>query len=272
MVALIAGVVLLIVGVVLFFLRRSQEGKLQAITSTESATVGQLTQAANELAGQKGQAGGFRRLVDMSGTIRNEKPLTSEIAQQPCVYYKMTVWREYEETYWETNSQTNEQERKTRRSSDVVSSNSQRLPFYLEDATGRIPVNPEGADIDAIKVVDRFEPADTMVAIGNIGSFRLDVNLPSWGNTNHRVLGYKFEESILPMDRQVYVLGEAVDADGRLALQKPSEKGKKFIISLKSEEELIRSAGSSIRWLTAGAAGSGAIGVILIVVGLITKI
>ena len=87
-----------------------------------------------------------------------------------------------------------------------------------------------------------------------------------------RTIGYHTRESLLPIDRRVYVLGEAVDSADGLAIQAPGERGKQFIVSTRSEEELVGSARSATQWLLIGAAASGALGVILVAVSLVTRV
>nr|MDA8216722.1 E3 ubiquitin ligase family protein [Dehalococcoidales bacterium] len=249
MALVVVGVVLLILCAVLLLVRRSQQGKLSEIMATETSTSRQLAETAKYVAERMGEAGSFNQITEIKGLARCDSPLTSEVAKQPCVYYSMSVSREYEETYWETDQQTKQQVSKTRRSSEVVASNSQRIPFFVEDSTGQVLVDPAGADVDAVQVVDRFEPGENTMSLG---ALRIDLgDLLPLGSGRHTI-GYKISEKIIPLDRSVYVLGEAVDSTGKVTMLKPREKGKKFLISHKSEEELVRSTGSTIRWLLVG--------------------
>jgi hypothetical protein len=264
----IVGIVLLGICVVLLLLRRSQQSKLSEILATETSTAQQLTESARYVAERMGEAGSFNKVTEVKGVIRCDSPLTSEAAGQPCVYYDMNVSREYEETYWETDSQSKQQVSKTRSGSETVASNSQRIAFWVEDATGQVLVDPTGAEIDGVRVVDRFEHGESMGALVQLG-INLSALLPA--TSGRRTTGYRTRESILPLDRPVFVLGEAVDSAGKLVVQKPRERGKKFFISLKSEEELIRSTGATVRWMLAGAVGSGVLGLVLMAVGLFQK-
>jgi hypothetical protein len=261
-----AGAALLVLSVILLLIRRSQQSKLLEIGTTETSTAQELLDATKYVAERLGETGSFSRIVELKGMVKCDSPLISEIARQSCVYYEMKVTREYEEDHWETHGR-GARTRGTRRRSEQVAGNSQRIPFWLEDATGRILVDPDRADIDSVKVVDRFEPAGNLGGrnVLTFGGFRFDVGIPLSGS---RTLGYHFEERLLPLDRRVYVLGEARDVSGQLTVAKPLKKGKSFIISLKSEEDLIRSTGSRIRWLLVGAVAGGVAGVGLILAGL----
>jgi hypothetical protein len=110
----------------------------------------------------------------------------------------------------------------------------------VKDDTGEIKVNPEGAEFVAEKVYSNFQPGDISGGSISIGSFRLSLSGLNLGS-GRRTLGYNYEEIAIPVDSDLYILGEAADAGGLLQIRKPTEKGKKFMISTKSEEELQRS-------------------------------
>ena len=250
---------------------RAWSVKLTEIMDTETFTAQQLAEAAKYVGGRMGEKGSFNKMAEVRGTIGCDTPLTSEMAKQPCVYHSMNVTREYEETYWDTDSQSKQQVQKTRRTTASVAGNSQRVSFWVEDATGKVPVNPEGADIDGMQVVDRFEPGEPSIGNGliSLGDFSLNVGGLTIGPmAGSRTIGDRFRESVLPLGRQIYVLGEAGDRSGQLAIGRPREKGHKFLISLKSEEELIHSTGAAVRWLLVGAIASGVAGVGLVAAGL----
>ncbi len=263
---LIAGIVLVVVAVVLFFVRRSQQARLLDVRFTQTSTAKDLMELAKSVQEGVGHAGGVRQQVELKGTIQSETELVSEIAKLPCVYYRADVTREYEETYTETNPQTKQIERKTRRLSEVVSSNSRMVNFYVQDATGKVLVNPNGAELGRETVVDRFE-TQRSGGPGSIDFEGFHFTLPD-SSGRGGTLGYRFHEEILPVGRPVYILGEASDASGQLIVQKPAEKGR-FIISLKSEEELVRAASAAVQWTLYGAILCGIAGVVLAVIGLI---
>jgi hypothetical protein len=100
------------------------------------------------------------------------------------------------------------------RRSEVVASNERFAPFAVEDASGTVGVRGEGAEVDALNVVDRFERD----AGGGL-SFTLG------GRTvRERTIGYRYVESVLPVDAPVYVLG-AVQQDGRIGAPADREDG-----------------------------------------------
>jgi hypothetical protein len=75
----------------------------------------------------------------------------------------------------------------------------------------------------------------------------------------------------LPCDREVLIIGTASDDGSQVALRKPIKSDKKFIISLKSEEELAKSTANAAKWYFYGMVACLAIGAILLILGLILR-
>ena len=190
--------------------------------------------------------------VEVKGTLRCEEPLTSEMAGQTCAYYLSRVIREY------TRPDHDDDDVGSDRRSEVVASNERFAPFAVEDASGAVGVRGEGAEVDALNVVDRFE---------RDAGGGLSVTLG--GHTVHlgggeRTIGYRYVESVLPVDAPVYVLG-AVQQDGRIGA--PADEGGRFVISHRSEEQLEKKFRRDALILTLIALGLFVFGAIFIAVG-----
>lgn len=259
MVPAIIGLVVIGIGALLVMQRRKAQDKLLEIKSTQTSTTKDLTEMCKTINDELGTRGGFKQQAEVKGFVKCDKPLTSELSKQPCVYYDMKVEERYEETYMEKDAQGNQQ-RRTRTGNVTVAGNSQNIHFFVEDETGRITVNPNGASIEPVQVVSKYEPYANRSSV-SFGSFTFQIPTRSG---DRRILGYQFTERIIPLDRRVFVLGEATDSSGELMIQAPSEKGKPFIVTLKSEEELTKSTESSIAMLFYGAIACFAIGAGLI--------
>ncbi len=236
--------------------------RLEAISSVETSDAAALNDIYQGVAGEVGK-GYFEQPAEIKGVIECENPLESEIGKHTCVYYRMSVTREWEEDYDEKDGETGKNVRKTRKGSEVMSSNTRSTRFLVRDETGTLLINPEGAQIDTEKIVDRFE-AQNSVAGGTISFGGFSFSLGGTADAgNRRTLGHRFHEEILALNKRVYVLGNATDMSGELMIQKPREKGQ-FIISTKSEEELMASSQSGMKWSLIGAvvaflAGNGCI-------------
>lgn len=262
MALLIIGLLLLAVGGLLLYLRSRAQGRLLEIGFTQTSTTQEIQELQQQIVAELG-IGGFSQIVELKGKLHCAAPLLAELSGQQCAYYTMSVEERYEETYQEQDNEGRTRTA-TRSGSNVVANNTQSAFFELHDATGAITVNPTGAEIHPRQVVSRFEPFTGGPTI-TVGGFTLQVGA---GFGGRRILGYQYTESILPLDSQLYLLGEATDTSGQLTVQKPREK-KPFIISLKTEEELVRGAQGSIRWYLYGAIAALIIGAALIVANLL---
>jgi hypothetical protein len=143
-----------------------------------------------------------------------------------------------------------------------VAHNEQFAPFTVEDSTGSVPVNAEGAEVDARQVVNRFERN----AGGNGPSISLGGATIQLGG-GERTLGYRYTESILPVDAPVYVLG-TVQGGGKIGASPPGDAGQRFVVSHRSEEALGQSLGRTVLWLGVGGVAALVVGLILLVVGI----
>jgi hypothetical protein len=261
----IVGIILIALGIVLLIVRRNAQGRLLEIQATPTSPVQDILQSHRDVADELG-SGGFSQLVEVKGTIGCGQPITAELSGEPCVYYSMSVEERYEETYQEEDSEGRVRTA-TRTGSNTVAGNSRSTRFHVDDGTGKIVVDPEGATIHPHQTLDRYEPAIGGPEI-SFGSFSFS---PGMAHGGRQVLGYNYAESILPIGQRVYVIGEASDSDGDLVIRKPREKGKPFIVSLKSEEEIVGSHRSSTKWYMIGAIAAFAIGAVLMVLGMVSR-
>lgn len=233
-----------VLGIIFWFVRGSSLKKLQQIVDTPTSTVKQLEDRLHHSKGQNASRE-FREKVEIKGKIVCEKPLVGELSQKECVYYNTKVTHEFEERYQDRDSNGNSVS-KTRRRSEIMTKDTRHTSFYLEDETGKIRIEGEGADVDAVEVVNKLErhPQNNNLAMGKLVLDLASIVL----NKGHRTIGYRMEESIIPLDRRLYILGE-VSGDTELVVKKPSTSGESFIITTKSEEELIRSQQSTAKWM-----------------------
>ena len=194
-------------------------------------------------------------LAEVKGTLQCESPIISEMADKQCAYYISKVIREYQETRRDSDG-----DRKTTRRSEVIASNEQFAPFVVEDESGTVGVRGEGADVDAYQVMNRFEK-DT----GGGGSISLGGFTVNLGG-GERTIGYRYQESILPVDEPVYVLG-AVREYGEIGAPEEEDGEKRFLISYRSEVQLEKKFRRDALILTLIAAGLFLFGAAFIAVG-----
>lgn len=247
------------IAVLFYFLGRGQGKKALDMQAIETSTSADLARLAADIAAEIG-AGSLNQPAEIKGATECQSPLTAEMSGTDCIWYRSTVTREYEESYTEKDTNGNTRNA-TRRGSEILSSNERRLPFMVRDSTGAIEVDPEGATMDGEQVLSRFEQGERSAGI-NIGGFSISLGALASGR---RTIGYKLEEWAIPTGRNIYVLGEARDDGGRLRIGKPGTKDGRFLISLKSEEQLVKAAKTGSKVLGVLSAVSGVAAVVVLV-------
>jgi len=249
----------------LLFLSKRSEKRASHMSGTETSRIsdvqGLVTEVAADLPG-KG-ATGFSQYSQLKGTLRCDNPVEAELSESRVAMYETLIEREIETRYEERDADGNRQVR-WRRSTEVMSRNHRAAPFYLDDGSGRVRVVPDGANIDLETSVNRFEPPEQVERGGSIAWGPLSVRLGAIGS-DRRTVGYRFIERVLPLDRPLYALGDLVDTDEGLVMRRPEDKERPFIVSLKSEDQLVASAESSSKYQRIGAMVLAVMSVILVV-------
>jgi hypothetical protein len=252
---LIAGVILIVIAAVAYFVGRSQRSREREATATETMSCADIDTLAKGVGAEVG-GGAFHQRCEVVGQAAAGEagPLSAPESAADAVWHRTAVYHEY----WEMQTETvNGETRRNRvERSEVVSDISSSTPFVVSDGSGQVAVSPEDADVDhPEQVVDRFE---SQGGGGAFSSF-----LRSGANTG--TLGFRHHEWIIRPGARLWVHGEVTDATGRPAFAKPS-KGR-YIISTRSEEQIVGAARRNAGIVYGAVAVAGVAGVVLVVVG-----
>jgi hypothetical protein len=254
------GLIALVAAAVCALLARHSNTRAQVMERTETLPVQEL-RALHSAAAQAAGDGVFRYRCEVVGRALPHKDgvLRSQLGGQDCVWHQHKITRKYEETYRDGRGN-----RKRRNSTEVVSRYTSSTAFFVEDTTGKMVVYPgEHTVIGAEKTIDRFDPHTS--SSGNrlqIGPLSLDLG------GGDGTIGYRHEEWIVRPGSRFYVNGEAGDGKGRLAIGAPAEGGV-FVMSLKSEEELLRGENRNVMLFGIGTGVLAVAGIVLLVLGII---
>lgn len=265
MAAVIIGSLLVILSAVFYATQRQQRHKLTCVQLARSVTVQDLNTIAQAIHQDMAQ-GNWRDYVKVWGTIQAQTPLVSELKQAECVYYSTKVTQEYEERTYRTNPKTGGRVSEDRKGSDILVNQKQSIPFQLKDETGTIQIEPTGATFDTVEVLDQFQPGQPDAQRISMGPFSLELPPPSG---KRQILGYRYQESVLPVGRQVLVVGTVTDETTDLMIRQPTKPGQKLIVSLKSDEVYTAAATKSVKNYKRLMIGCAVGGAILIVLGLL---
>jgi len=268
------GLILIVLAVVMFVFSGKAADKALFMKATETKKVGDVLSLIQEVSADLGGGPtGYAELAEFKGHFVTDEPVIGAFSNKPAAIVVTRVERQYEERTEVRDSDGNYRV-EWRRGSETVGGDRQTARFWLDDGTGRVRIDPNGASLDLVRVVDRFEPPNNVESLsGGRMALRLGgVSLSIGGvGSTRRTVGYKFTEEALPLDVPAYVLGEVADTEEGLVVRKPADEDKKrpFVVSTKSEAELVRSAESSAKWLRLGSYAVGAGGVVLALMGLV---
>jgi hypothetical protein len=244
------GIILLLVAAGCFFAARSQSGRLRSMNAVDTFTAQMLRDLYERVVPTLG-AEALAQPCEVAGVIEADTPLTGPLSGGACVAYNHTVTREFEEDVT-TTDEKGKTTTETRTRSETISTDERRAQFYVRDATGRVLIDPAEAELDLADSGERFDPEKNQ----------------SLART--RTLGHRHKEQSLAVGTQVYILGCVVGADGQPMIARgPKDRKQKFLISRRGERELANAAASAARWWYYATAGSGALGLVLLVVGLV---
>lgn len=176
--------------------------------------------------------GTFIGLVELTGKVECENPVRSFLTESPCVYYSWNIsehWsRRTTETYTDSQGRTKTRT-KTESGWKTVASGESMCPFYLRDETGAIQIRPEKAKIEGEKVMSlQCRPSDPLY-YGKGPAI-------SVANSDHRRM---FTETIIPIDSEVYVVGQAREREDVVAPEIAYDKDSPlFLVSTREEKKI----------------------------------
>ncbi len=176
-------------------------------------------------------------MVELKGSVRSDRPLVSDLARVLCVAFECRVTE-----HWTTTRIEHDKDGKSRtvteHHSETRYANEARIAFEIRDESGRVVVHPEGASMDMLDGMD-------LAGIDAPGS-----DSPAFGiSTKHLGGSLSYSESVFPVDRHAYVLGQ-VSENHEIVL--PTVVDRPFVISHRSEENLLERAKWGMRlWCVA---------------------
>jgi hypothetical protein len=231
---MIAGALLLLIAIGAAVVAWRRESGLVAMDSTPTLSVAELSERHHHAASGRAAMG---QPVEVVGTIECDAPLAAPYSETICVAYRYTVSEANEQRVIRPNGHS----ARTHAFAGQDDQYRHVARFYVRDASGRIPIDPDGAAIEMIETLARYEAYS-----GLAGSER-----QVWR-----------EERALPLGYRVYVLGYLLSDQGEPLLGRhPVERGRRFLISHRDEASLIARVRTQAYALYAGAilAAAGAV-------------
>jgi hypothetical protein len=183
--------------------------------------------------------GVFIGLVELKGAVKCEQPLESYLTGTACVYYTYTVEERWSRTVQETvsDSRGTRVEEHTETGWTTIDSRTEMAPFYLQDETGSLLVQPEGARIEALSVLDTECTASSPLY------YEKGPAMPIANSDGLR----RFTESAIPLQAPIFLVGPARERRDVVAPEIAADpNGAEFLISVRSQQEVSSGLGWSI--------------------------
>jgi hypothetical protein len=199
--------------------------------------------------------------VEVQGTLRCDSPVVSELSKEPCAYFSTELIHEFEAHERAGSSPSRWVKRK-----ETLAAHSERAGFRVEDAMGAVQVNPDGADVDAFEVVNRFDNDPGKQSI--LGSTLIEIG--GLTLSGKRTLGYRHTEHILRLDEPVYVLG-VVQNDHSIGRAPAGVNERPFLISYRPEDDAIQQVQSTQRSMRMWCGLCAAVGIVLLVAAVLVR-
>jgi hypothetical protein len=208
---IITGMLLLLIALSVAMIAWRRESGLLAMRDTPTLSVAELHERHRRAINGLSTLG---EAIEVVGTIECDEPLAAPYSETVCVAYSYSV-NESSERH------TVRAGRPSSREYAFGGRDEQRrhvARFYVRDASGRVAIDPVGAQIDLLETVARYEAYS-----GIAGSERR-----IWR-----------EERALPLGNRVYVLGYLLSDQGEPLLGRhPIEHSRRFLISYRDEASL----------------------------------
>lgn len=182
-----------------------------------------------------------QRMAAVRGAIVCAQPLIAPRSGAACVAYRYTYTRYYEADGEDGPHVT----------SETLKQEERRTAFEVRDATGEVTVQPEGAELDLTSAETR-EPG-----------------LAMYTGARDQTLYYIHHEEVLPVGSEVYVLGLAASDAGAVRLGQPREWPSPFVVSRQASHQLLTIAVDNVISRRAWAAICAALGLGLLLTGLL---
>ena len=241
----------------IFYLRPKMQRNITEMKFMQTKTISELKDMFGQME-ENGLGNEYREFVELKGTIKSDNLVETPFSNRKVAYCesKLAQVTEIREQY--KDSQGNYQTR-IRKHETVISNEKSSQDIAMFDNSSNetiiIDINGVGCKLDIPKTFDRFEPK------GNLGSYRY-FNSFSWNRFGAETLGVRMTEETIAKDQNLYIIGEAYKVGNEIHIGKPQDSKKPFIVTTKSEEDMINKTNqNSIIALI--------IGIIAIVIGII---
>jgi hypothetical protein len=253
---IIVGAILIAVGVGMILYKKKVEDKITNVKYHDNSDLKSVLDTCLVISKDLG-IGHFSQIVKTSATAVVDRPIKGEFSKMDCVYCETEVIHMYDELQ-ETKDENGRIQRKWVSKTESLGKNKFGEEFWLNDTTARVTINITGANLglknDIYREVKTQRPAQFSFTTYNPVQ-----------NDKRKSTGYIEVERHLKPGTKLFVVGELHDRDGQPKITKPQDQKESFVVSTKSEEDVIKGLESKAKMLYYGGIVLAVLGVLAIV-------
>ncbi len=259
--SIIISIVLIIIGIVLiFYVRTKTKNSVLEVKFMQTKSISELKDMFEQM--QNSGLSDYHEFVELKGNVTDDTLAEAPFSNQKVAYCesKISQVTEIKERYTDSQGRTQTRIRKVE---NTISNEKTSQDIFMKDSSSEekvaLEINANGCKLDIPKTFDRFENK------GNLRGYRY-FNSWNWDRYGAETLGFTMEEKTIKPNQNLYVIGEAYKVGDTIHIGKPMDAKKPFIVTTKSEEDLINSSNRSATTSLIGGIALIAIGVIMIFV------
>lgn len=240
----------------IFYLKPKTQNNITEIKYMQTKTISELKDMFNQM-DSNGLGQDYREFVELKGTAVSSNLVGTPFSNREVVYCesKLAQVTETNEQYRDNNG--NLRTRTTKQENTISDEKTSQEISMVDNSTNEpvvLEINGTGCNLDIPKTFDRFEPK------ANLGNYRY-FNSFSWNRYGSETLGFKMIEKTIEANQNLYVIGEAFKVGNIIHIGKPQDNKKPFIVTTKSEEDLINSSNQKSLFLLIGGLIAIAVGI-----------
>lgn len=243
----------------IFIQRKKTKNKTLEIKSMATKNVEDLKTLFNQM--DDTGLSGYREYVEIKGTLDDQDTIDTPFSRQRVAYCEAKLIQKTEETEQYRDSQGNLRTRRNTHTNEVFSNKSSEYLNVKDNGSGEniVVELSNGCNLDLPKTYDSFMDG------ARIGSQNFAIGY-SFSNFVPNLLGYQMEEKTIKHGQSIYAIGEAYKIGNEIHIGKPTDKKKPFIVTTKSEEELVNASDKQAKTQLITGVICAVVGVILLFV------
>ncbi len=246
--------------VAIFYFRPKNEGNVTEIKYMQTKTIEELKEMFSQM-DANGLGNEYREFVELKGNIVSDNLVETPFSNRKVAYCQSELAQVIETTEQYRDSNGNYRTRTNKNEVPISNEKTSQEISFIDNSTKEpisIEINATGCKLDIPKTFDKFEPKN------NLNNYRY-FNSFSFSRFGAETIGFKMIEKTIEANQNLYVIGEAFRVGNVIHIGKPMDNKKPFIVTTKSEEDLVNTSNRKSLILLVGGIAAIIIGIIFLI-------